>query len=423
LPYTISSSGYYKVTASISNGTATALAINADNVVVDGQNYLINGLDSGSTYAIAVQTNRANIIIFNINTTREHQSMVVYSGVHNLLVDNWTTGSEGYSTIEFQQNCYNFTIQNCNIGSTGGPSINTGSGCYDFYIRNNTITNTTLAAIETYISSSATVTNNTIQGAQFGIKFSTNTSNSVASSNNITNCQYGLGLYGTTNTSIYNNFLNNNNTLYEDGTTRNTYFNTSRQQGTRIYTNGGYIGGNYWAAPSNTGVSQTVTDNDGNGFIDIVYNVSGSICDYLAYSGNATAFTITSTADPHSTISPSGNTTIYYGASQAYTFSANANYDVKNLTVDGSSASTTSPYTFNPVTANHTISVYSEASVTPTTTASDGSSGSSGSSGHKTPSPTDVLTSTKTEDYTLLYIVIAGAGIAVLLAFIFKRKH
>jgi len=71
-----------------------------------------------------------------------------------------------------------------------------------------------------------------------------------------------------------------------------TNFNTTEQTGTRIYSTGPNIGGNYWTTP-NGGYSDTCTDSDNDGFCDSAFNPkSFSSCtscpenrtDYLPYS-------------------------------------------------------------------------------------------------------------------------------------------
>ena len=67
--------------------------------------------------------------------------------------------------------------------------------------------------------------------------------------------------------------------------------------------------------------------------------------------------TITASAGANGSISPSGAVAVEHGANQQFTFAADSGYYVSSLTVDGSPASTTSPYTFTNVTADHTIAV------------------------------------------------------------------
>ena len=64
--------------------------------------------------------------------------------------------------------------------------------------------------------------------------------------------------------------------------------NTTLQFGTRIYSLGSRIGGNFWAHPDGTGFSQTGTDANHDGFIDTPFDLFGDgvYLDYLPYSTN-----------------------------------------------------------------------------------------------------------------------------------------
>ncbi|MDQ7787263.1 MAG: CARDB domain-containing protein, partial [Thermodesulfovibrionales bacterium] len=69
-----------------------------------------------------------------------------------------------------------------------------------------------------------------------------------------------------------------------------------------------------------------------------------------------TPYTITASAGAGGSISPSDTVTVDYGADQSFTITPNANYHVADVLVDGSSVGAVTSYTFNIVTANHTIS-------------------------------------------------------------------
>ncbi len=80
---------------------------------------------------------------------------------------------------------------------------------------------------------------------------------------------------------FYNNFVND--IAYLDPAS--TYlpninsavlnFTAEVQPGTRIYSLGSQIGGNFWAHPDGTGASQTGTDADNDGFLDEGFNIFG----------------------------------------------------------------------------------------------------------------------------------------------------
>ena len=54
-------------------------------------------------------------------------------------------------------------------------------------------------------------------------------------------------------------------------------------------------------------------------------------------------------------ITPSGATSVNYGANQTYTIAATTGYTLSSVTVDGVSVGSVTSYTFSSVTANHTI--------------------------------------------------------------------
>jgi hypothetical protein len=72
---------------------------------------------------------------------------------------------------------------------------------------------------------------------------------------------------------------------------------------------------------------------------------------------NTNIYTITATAGTGGSISPSGSISVNYGANQTFTNTPNSGYSIANVLVDGTSVGAVSTYTFNNVTANHTIAV------------------------------------------------------------------
>jgi parallel beta-helix repeat protein len=87
---------------------------------------------------------------------------------------------------------------------------------------------------------------------------------------------------------IYNNIFNNTENIYIYDTSTIYYYyyywNVTKQSGSNIWNPSlGYIGGNLWTNPSNTGYSDNCTDADYDGFCDQPYNLfsDGSNIDYL----------------------------------------------------------------------------------------------------------------------------------------------
>ncbi|MGA3118705.1 MAG: hypothetical protein ABSF90_30310, partial [Syntrophobacteraceae bacterium] len=84
--------------------------------------------------------------------------------------------------------------------------------------------------------------------------------------------------------------------------------------------------------------------------------ISASHTVTATFSANATSYIITTTAGSNGSISPSGAVAVSSGASQSFTITPNAGYQVAGVQVDGSSVGAVSSYTITNVTANHTIS-------------------------------------------------------------------
>src|SRR5207249_10196325 len=80
-------------------------------------------------------------------------------------------------------------------------------------------------------------------------------------------------------------------------------------------------------------------------------------------------------AGPNGSIAPNGATVVNYGGSQAYTITADPNYHVADVLVDGVSIGAVTNHTFSSVSANHTIAA-SFTLNTFTITASAGGNGS-----------------------------------------------
>ncbi|MBI3193461.1 MAG: hypothetical protein HYZ34_03215, partial [Ignavibacteriae bacterium] len=78
---------------------------------------------------------------------------------------------------------------------------------------------------------------------------------------------------------------------------------------------------------------------------------------FVAKFGPPSASIITASSGPNGNITPSGDVTVYNGATQQFTFTANTGYHVDSVIVDGVNIGSTTSYTFENVTANHTIQV------------------------------------------------------------------
>ena len=159
-----------------------------------------------------------------------------------------------------------------------------------------------------------------------------------------------------------------------------------------------------------SGYQTYATQNNFDDFTYSTYQIGSSPSNYY----------ITSSSDVHSSITPSGLTTVTSGSDQSFTFTANTDYSIQNVFVDGISVLNTGSYVFSTVIANHTISITSELSTT----------GNGNNGNNPTPTPTFTNSPTPTSssnplgnnDNMTLLAVVAVIGIVAVLFSSKKRK-
>jgi hypothetical protein len=112
---------------------------------------------------------------------------------------------------------------------------------------------------------------------------------------------------------------------------------------------GGTVSGISWSNGTEMWIRWTDADNIGS---DGLYAIDDFSITALAAE---IPHTITSTTGPNGTISPLGVVNLSYGANQQFTITPNTGYHVDSVIVDGVKVDSTTSYTFNNVTVNHTI--------------------------------------------------------------------
>ncbi|TLY27281.1 MAG: T9SS type A sorting domain-containing protein, partial [Ignavibacteria bacterium] len=73
-------------------------------------------------------------------------------------------------------------------------------------------------------------------------------------------------------------------------------------------------------------------------------------------------YTITATAGPNGTVTPSGTLIVDWGTSQSFAITGNTGFKVSNVLVDGVSVGRVTTYAFNNITSDHTVSATFEVS-------------------------------------------------------------
>ncbi|GFO64854.1 malectin domain-containing carbohydrate-binding protein [Geomonas paludis] len=114
----------------------------------------------------------------------------------------------------------------------------------------------------------------------------------------------------------------------------------------------------------------------------------------ISASFTLNSYSITASAGTGGSITPSGTATVAANGSQSYTITPATGYKIAAVTVDGASVGSVGSYTFNLVSANHTIAAsFALNSYTITATA--------GTGGSITPSGTATVTSGGSKSYTI----------------------
>jgi len=208
----------------------------------------------------------------------------------------------------------------------------------------------------TLIENRARIEKNTITKNDVGISVNGGGGYTVEGNTISLNKKAGYEDYSTGTNTIYNNYFNNNVNAKLGSYSRYGspgIWNTARTTGTNII-GGPYLGGNYWATPSESGFSQTHTDTNGDGISETSYSLNGVNIDYLPLV----------TAQVLEPLLPAANfsTNINIGPAplsvQFTDFSQNAN--VRNWDFgDGNSSNEKNPahtyYTARDYTANLTV--------------------------------------------------------------------
>jgi parallel beta-helix repeat protein len=156
----------------------------------------------------------------------------------------------------------------------------------DFNNLSNITVNSNYEGIAIGFSNSNTLSNIISNSNTYGIWIAYSDSNIIKNSIIQNNGEYGIYLDSAGPILIYNNLFNNTNNFYFRGNIYVNNWNTTRQIGTRIYSAGIEIGGNYWTNPTGNGYSDTCADDDRDGFCDLPYDLlgDGTNIDYLPLS-------------------------------------------------------------------------------------------------------------------------------------------
>jgi len=221
------------------NNVSQLIVCRADNTVVE--NITIDGSERGESGGIYVAgSSYVNISYSNISNTGNH-IMLDYNSNYAIIENN-----------EFNYNRdYGIWLFSTGVGTE---------------IKNNVFFNPSFSEYNIYIQypDDIIIHNNTITHKSYAIRMTSSTNNCT----------------------IYNNFFNytgSGSPVYIYSYETDNHANTTKQVGTRVYSSGNYIGGNYYTNISGNGWSEECSDSNHDGFCDDIYSHS-NIYDFLPYS-------------------------------------------------------------------------------------------------------------------------------------------
>lgn len=314
----------YDLTANIVNSLDidACMNITANNIILDCHSFTVDGLDAVNTYGVLVgrgvpiQTNitikncpitdwnrgiwlnnTGNDNITNTSANSNTAIGIYLFTLHNATITNITANNNwvGFGLVSSSNNSFYNNIASNN--GNGGINLELDSSNNTFYgniVSNNPSSGFFIDSSSNNILYNNTINNNTAEGITLLASFYNETNNTIY--NNIISNSGTYGIYFeysspiltyTENNSIFNNLFNNtNNFRYCDYDVTYTFcltvgtayiipnsWNTTSQVGTRIFSTGTNISGNYWTNPTGTGHSDTCADTDKNGFCDLPYDV------------------------------------------------------------------------------------------------------------------------------------------------------
>jgi parallel beta-helix repeat protein len=235
----------------------TCMDIQATDIVLDCQGHTIDGIDAINSIGISagwVSPTDTNITIRNC-VLRDWERGIEMDYANNNKIESST----------FYSNTYGVYLSNGNDNRVEGNTFT-----YNSY------------GLRLLAETSDIVYNNYFDSNTYGI-YTTAGIGNVINYNKIESIQKGMYISYDQNDLIYNNYFASP-TNVEFGTVYANYWNTTRQAGTRVYSIGNEIGGNYWSSPDRNGYSDNCVDSDKDGFCDSPYVLATDNVDYLPYS-------------------------------------------------------------------------------------------------------------------------------------------
>ncbi|WP_197082056.1 NosD domain-containing protein [Methanosarcina siciliae] len=235
-----------------------------------------NTVSSNSDAGIYMDNSASNVLSNNTVSSNSGTGIYLLSSVNNKLTDN-TVSSNYRNGIWLKEN------SNTNTLSGNLASSNTRAGfLLDDQCIGNSLVNNVVDANGGHgiylsaASNSNNLKNNTVSSnTLYGIYLSSSGDNQVTDGNRITGNSRGICLSNSNSNRIFNNYFSNTENTYFEGSNTGNSWSTTRAEQINVV-GGPFVGGNFWAKPDGTGLSQVDRDLTGDGFLDVEYDLTGT---------------------------------------------------------------------------------------------------------------------------------------------------
>jgi hypothetical protein len=288
----------YILTTDILNSDTAGYCINvsAENVTLDCQGHTIDGIDNINLYGIF--TNSFNTTIKSCRITDWGMGIYGVSSGNLIIRDNIFDSMNTQYAYGIVLDFANYTVITNNTFNNSYGGI-TNDESWNIIVNSSLFANMIELAIfydmdpDHSIVDNVTITNSSNDGIVFQYCDNCTIKNSIIE--RITDKALTLVNSGDCDASdytedctgwnpqnnIYNNLINGSILLVS---VSQNFWNITSQPGSRIYSPGTQIGGNYYTNSTSTGKSDICTDSDTNGFCDTSYTLGTANIDYLPLS-------------------------------------------------------------------------------------------------------------------------------------------
>ena len=257
----------------ISITTATAISCNCGDICVNETGWWRDG----GFHANATPIQAA------VGNAAAGETICVKAGDYNEAIDietaHLTLAGEGADVVNVTSvgpgdHVFEVADDYVNIS---GFNVTVATGNFGIYlngadycnISDNTVSNNKYRGIYLDSSSNNILLNNTASKNDYGIELR-DSSNNTLTGNTASGNYDGIDLYDSSNNLIYNNYWDNTNNAYDDGSNR---WNITTITAKPNIIGGPSIGGNYWS-------NYNGTDTDGDGLGEETYDIGSGNFDY-----------------------------------------------------------------------------------------------------------------------------------------------